>query len=100
MQHHWDTLPRFLLVPGAPLDNTLAERVLQLCIRQRNNSFFDKNEHSADMASILTSLIATCLSAGVNAVEYRVALHEHRADVCADPVAWVPWTSQTRRAPP
>jgi transposase len=100
MQSHWDTLTRFLLVPGAPLDNNLAERVLKLFIRQRNNSFFYKNEHSAYIASILTSLIATCLYAGVNAVEYLVALQEHRADVFADPAAWLPWTYQARLAPP
>ena len=60
-QRHWVTLTRFFSVLGAPLDNNLAERVLKLCIRQRNNSLLDKNEHSAYMASVLTSLIATCL---------------------------------------
>ena len=78
MQHHWDTLTRFLSVPGAPLDNNLAERALKLFIRQRNNSLFYKSTHSAYIASVLTSLIATCLYAGVNAVEYLVALQEHR----------------------
>jgi transposase len=29
MQSHWETLTRFLSVPGAPLDNNLAERVLK-----------------------------------------------------------------------
>jgi hypothetical protein len=100
MQSHWDTLTRFLAVPGAPLDNNLAERVLKLFIRQRTNSFFYKNEHSASIASILTSLIATCLYAGINAVEYLVALQEHRDEVCAAPAAWLPWTSQARLAPP
>jgi transposase len=100
MQRHWDTLTRFLAVPGAPLDNNLAERVLKLFIRQRNNSFFYKNEHSAYIASILTSLIATCLYTGVNAVEYLVALQEHRAEVFADPAAWLPWTYQAHLAPP
>ena len=42
MQHHWGTLTRFLSVPGAPLDNNLAERALKLFIRQRNNSLFYK----------------------------------------------------------
>ena len=84
----------------APLDNNLAERALKLCIRQRNNSLFYKNEHSAYIASILTSLIATCLSAGVHAVEYLVALQEHRAEVLADPAAWLPWAYARRRASP
>ena len=78
-------------MPGAPLDNNLAERALKLLIRQRKNSLFYKNEPSAYLASILTSLIATCLYAGVNAVEYLVALQEHRHEVFAAPAAWLPW---------
>jgi Transposase IS66 family len=100
MQSHWGTLTRFLSVPGAPLDNHLAERALKLFIRQRNNSLFYKSTHSAYIASVLTSLIATCLYAGVNAVEYLAALQEHRSEVCAEPAAWLPWTYATSRASP
>ena len=100
MQRHWETLTRFLHVQGAPLDNNLAERALKLFIRQRNNSLFYKNEYSAYIASVLTSLIATCLYAGVNAVEYLVALQEHRGEVCADPAAWLPWAYASSRASP
>jgi hypothetical protein len=100
MQKHWETLTRFLSVPGAPLDNNLAERALKLFIRQRNNSLFYKSTHSASIASVLTSLIATCLYAGINAVEYLVALQEHRADVWADPAAWLPWAYASSRASP
>ena len=100
MQRHWETLTRFLSVPGAPLDNNLAERVLKLFIRQRKNSLFYKSTHSAYIASVLTSLIATCLYAGVNAVEYLVALQEHRREVFADPAAWLPWAYASSRASP
>jgi transposase len=100
MQKHWETLTRFLSVPGAPLDNNLAERALKLFIRQRNNSLFYKSTHSAYIASVLTSLIATCLYAGVNAVEYLVALQEHRREVGADPAAWLPWAYANSRASP
>jgi hypothetical protein len=88
---HWETLTRFLTVPGAPLDNNTAERALKLCIRQRKNSLFYATEHSAYIASLLTSVIATCLHAGVNALEYLVALQEHRQEVFAHPSAWLPW---------
>jgi transposase len=71
---HWLTLTRFLQVEGAPLDNNTVERALKLAIRQRNNSLFYATEHSAYIASLLTSMIATCLQAGVNALEYLVAL--------------------------
>jgi transposase len=100
MQTHWATLTRFLSVPGAPLDNNMVERALKLFIRQRKNSLFYATEHSAYIASVLTSLIATCLQAGVNALEYLVALQEHRAEVFAEPAAWLPWSYQARLAPP
>jgi hypothetical protein len=100
MQGHWDTLTRFLSVSGAPIDNNLVERALKLFIRQRKNSLFYKTEYSAYLASVLTSLIATCLHAGVNALEYLVALQEHRQEVFADPGAWLPWTYQARLVPP
>jgi hypothetical protein len=100
MQGHWETLTRFLSVVGAPLDNNLVERALKLFIRQRKNSLFYKTEHSAYIASVLTSLIVTCMHAGVNALDYLVALQEHRAEVFANPAAWLPWTYQASLAPP
>jgi len=100
MQNHWQTLTRFLSIPGAPLDNNLVERALKLFIRQRKNSLFYRSEHSAYIASVLTSLIVTCMYAGVNVIDYLVALQEHRAEVFADPAAWLPWTYATSRASP
>ena len=100
MQTHWERLTRFLAIEGAPLDNNLVERALKLFIRQRKNSLFYATEHSAYIASVLTSLIATCLHAGVNALEYLVALQEHRTEVFAAPEAWFPWTYQASLAPP
>src|SRR5438445_195757 len=91
---------RFLSVAGAPLDNNVVERALKLFIRQRKNSLFYKTDYSAYIASVLTSLIATCLYAGVNVLDYLVALQEHRAEVFADPSAWLPWTYTTSRASP
>jgi transposase len=100
MRGHWETLTRFLQIEGAPLDNNLVERALKLFIRQRKNSLFYKTAYSAYIASVLTSLIATCIHAGVNALDYLVALQEHRAEVFANPVAWLPWTYQASLAPP
>jgi transposase len=100
MQNYWQTLTRFLSLPGAPLDNHLVERALKLFIRQRKNSLFYRSEHSAYMASVLTSLIVTCIYAGGNVVDSFVALQEHRAEVFADPEAWLPWTYCTSRASP
>jgi transposase len=92
--NHWEPLTRFLTVAGAPLDNNVAARALKLCIRQRKNSLFYATEHSAYIASLLTSVIATCVQAGVNALEYWVTLQEQRQAVRAHPAAWLPWTYQ------
>ncbi|HSX79298.1 MAG TPA: IS66 family transposase, partial [Candidatus Saccharimonadia bacterium] len=100
MPSHWETLTRFLHIKGAPLDNNIVERALKLFIRQRKNYLFYKSTHSAYIASVLTSLIATCLYAGVNAVAYLVALQEHRREVFADPAAWLPWAYARSRASP
>jgi hypothetical protein len=98
--NHWATLTRFLTVPGAPVDNNTAERALKLCIRQRKNSLFYATEHSAYIASLLTSLIATCIQAGVNALEYLVAVQDNRKAVFTDPAAWLPWKYHPALVPP
>jgi transposase len=97
---HWPTLTRFLEVAGAPIDNNTVERALKLAIRQRKNSLFYATEHSAYVASMLTSLVATCIHAGVNALEYLVALQEHRPAVFRDPAAWLPWNYDANLVPP
>jgi len=99
MIDHWETLTRFLHEPGAPIDYNLAERALKLAIRQRKNSLFYATEHSAYIASILTSVIATCVQAGVNALDYLVAIQEHRQEVRANPTAWLPWNYQAALVP-
>lgn len=96
---HWETLTRFLQHPGAPLENNVAERALKLMMRQRKNSVFYATEHSASIASILTSVIATCVQAGVNAVDYLVALQDHRQEVFANPRAWLPWNYEAALVP-
>jgi len=100
MQTHWDNLTRFLSIPGAPLDNNLVERALKLFIGQRQNSLFYRSEHSAYVASMLTSLIATCLYAGVNALAYLVALQDNRHAVFVHPEQWLPWCWEPSRASP
>jgi len=97
--NRWQTLTQFLRVEGAPLDSNTVERALKLIIRQRKNSLFYASSHSATVASILTSLIATCVQAGVNALEYLVALQAHRSAVFHQPAAWLPWNYQENLAP-
>ena len=92
--NRWQTLTQVLRVEGAPLDSNTVERALKLIIRQRKNSLFYASSHSATVASILTSLIATCVQAGVNALAYLVALQTHRSAVFRQPAAWLPWNYQ------
>lgn len=99
MLEHWETLTRVVTEPGAPLDNNIAERALKLAIRQRKNSLFYATEPSAYIASILTSVIATCVQAGVNALDYLVTVQEHRHEVCANPGAWLPWNYEAALVP-
>jgi len=96
---HWATLTQCIKESGAPLDNNVAERALKLCIRQRKNSLFYATEHSAYIASILTSVIATCVQAGVNVLDYLVAVQEHRHEVFANPRAWLPWNYEAALGP-
>jgi hypothetical protein len=98
MLSHWETLTQFLRVPGAPLENNTAERALKLIIRQRKNSLFYHNDFSAYVGSLLTSLIATCIQAGVNAMDYFVTLQDNRSAVFANPADWLPWTFQATLA--
>jgi len=99
MLGHWATLTQCVKEPGAPLDNNVAERALKLAIRQRKNSLFYASEHSAYIASILTSVIATCVQAGVNALDYLVAVQEHRPEAFANPSAWLPWNYEAALVP-
>jgi hypothetical protein len=87
----WQSLTRFLEVPGAPLDNNTAERALKMILRLRKNSLFYANAHGAYVGDVLTSLIETCRLAGINPLDYLTALMENRSAVFRDPGAWLPW---------
>ncbi len=87
----WDSLTRFLEIPGAPLDNNAAEQALKIILRYRKNSLFYKNEHGAYVGDVLISLIETCRLAGANPLDYLSALMKNRSAVFAAPGAWLPW---------
>ncbi len=105
MLKRWAALTGFLRIPGAPLDNNLAEQALKLSVRYRNNSLFYKNPHGALVGDVLSSLIETCRLNAVNPIDYLSALLHNRSAVFADPTAWLPWTVQdaptaSAQAPP
>lgn len=91
MLTHWTGLTRFLEVPGAPLDNNEAERLIKRFIMYRKNSLFYKTEEGARVGDCLMSLIQTCIAADENPVEYLTALQKNARSVARNPDLWLPW---------
>ena len=98
MQKHWDKLTLFLRVPGAPLDNNAAERVLKKAILHRKNALFYKTLNGARVADVFMSLIYTSELSAVNPFDYLNQLLKHPADVRRNPHKWMPWNYQTADA--
>jgi len=96
MFKHWEKLTLFLRVPGAPLDNNIAERSLKRAILHRKNSLFYKTANGAYVGDLYMTLIHTCELNEVNAYEYLVSLMSHSHDVEANPGAWLPWNYRRR----
>jgi hypothetical protein len=88
----WSEMTRFLVLPGAVLDNNACERTLKVPILNRKNAMFYKTRHGALIGDILMSVIYTCYLAGENAFDYLVQLQYHRSDVLKHPEDWLPWT--------
>lgn len=91
---HYPKLTLFLRVEGVPLDNTVAERLLKTIILNRKNSYFYKTMMGAFVGDIITSIIATCRSAKINAHDYLLALHSNRELIKNDPAKFLPWNYQ------
>jgi hypothetical protein len=92
MQKHWSKLTLFLRVPGAPLDNNIAERTIKRVILHRKNSLFYKTLNGALVGDIYMSLIQTAELNDVPAFDYLVAMLRHPAQVKSAPADWMPWT--------
>jgi hypothetical protein len=87
----WEPLTRFLSVPGAPLDNNLAERGLKMAILHRKNSLAFMTLRGARVGDVFMSLIHTCELNHVNPFDYLMALQKHAALVSRTPTQWFPW---------
>jgi transposase len=91
MTKHWPKLTLFLQQPGAPLDNSICERVIKKAICHRKNSLFYKTLNGAHVGDMFMSLIHTCELGDVGPFEYLVALLRHHDLVAATPADWMPW---------
>ncbi|MER2490280.1 hypothetical protein ABS311_00035, partial [Catenovulum sediminis] len=78
-------------IEGAQLDNNKMENQLKLIIRDRKNAMFKKTQAGADIGDVLTSLIATCADAGVNALEYLTVLQRYSDKLRLNPELYLPW---------
>jgi hypothetical protein len=87
----WEELTLFLRKPGAPLDNSLTERMLKRAILHRKNSLFYKTENGAAVGDLYMSLIATAKLAKADPFDYLNELQRHADEVTDDPAAWMPW---------
>jgi hypothetical protein len=91
MLNHWEPLTLFLKVPGAPLDNNIAERALKRVILHRKNSLFFKTKNGAFVGDLFMSLIHTCHLSGVNPFHYLTSLYRYSSELSKDPERWLPW---------
>lgn len=91
MLKNWEGLSAFLRIPGAPLDNNAAERLVKKYILYRKNSYFYKNENGAKVGDCLMSIIQTCLTADENPIDYLTTLQKNQKAVAKNPQLWLPW---------
>jgi transposase len=89
--NNYKGLSAFCHIPAAKIDNNEMESILKLIIRGRKNSLFFKKQIGADIADVLTSLIATCQKQNVNSFHYLTELQKHSLLVLKTPGAWLPW---------
>jgi hypothetical protein len=95
----WSTLTQFLAVPGAPLDNNPAERLLKSAILHRKNSMHYKTQRGADVGDTFMTVIETCRANGVNPFDYMLAVVRNEQAVRADPGRWMPWNYHQAHEP-
>jgi hypothetical protein len=91
MLKRWDKFTVFLRVPGAPVDNTICERILKLAVLHRKNSLFYRSERGAVVGDIYMTLLHTAVLHGQNPLAYLTALMSHPQAIAAAPSAWMPW---------
>jgi transposase len=95
MTKRWEKFTRFYTLPGTPIDNNLAERVLKIPIRIRKSAMFYRTQHGARISDILLSLIETARQCKVNPAHYLVSLQKNKSAVHKNSADWVPWQYRT-----
>jgi hypothetical protein len=84
-------LSQFLRIPGVPISNSEAERLIKTYIRHRKNSLQFFNLKGAKFGSHMMSIIQTCRNLAVSAFEYLTVIGRYEAKVKENPAKWLPW---------
>ena len=88
---HYLGLTQFCHTEGARLDNNRMEAELKIPIRNRKNAYFYKTLAGAQVSDVLTSMISTCVQAGVNPFDYLTWVQQHPERVKTSPLTCLPW---------
>lgn len=89
---HYERLTLFCRKEKVLLDNNRMEEILKIIIRGRKASHFYQTKTGADIANVLTSVIATAYRANINLFDYLVVTQRHKEAVRANAEQWLPWT--------
>jgi transposase len=89
-------LTQFLRLPGVPISNAEAERLIKTYIRHRKNSLQFFSLEGAKFGSHMMSIIQTCRNFGVSAFEYLTAIARYAVHVKEAPSLWMPWNFRDR----
>jgi transposase len=87
----WDKFTLFLRVPGAPLDNNIAERGLKMAIHHRKGSLFYRSQRGASVGDVWMTLIYTAELHNENPFDYLTELQRNYKAVAECPADWLPW---------
>lgn len=94
--NHYPSLTLFTRKENVPISNAACEQSLKTPIAIRKMAYFYKTIESALVASILLSLIQTCIYIRENVFDYFVSIQKHSSDVRKNPEEWFPWNFRNR----
>lgn len=89
--NHKEGLSQFLRVGGMELDNNKSERGLKRIIVQRKNSLFFKSLSSAEVLSVISSIIGTCMANDIESFGYLNWMQENASILKKQPQNYLPW---------
>ena len=93
-QNNYEELTTYLRVPGAPIDNNVAEQALKAPVMIRKNAYFYRTSYGACVGGIILSVLMSCRLNQTNLWNYLVSVLKKSAEVKRNPGAFLPWNYQ------